>query len=46
VIGINDDVLLGVLVDTKLLPFVPLIGKFKDLLISKNMVPIYLDLIK
>lgn len=46
VIGINDEVLLNLLIDTKLLPFVPLIGKFKDLLISKNMVPIYLDLVK
>jgi len=46
VIGINDDILLNLLIDTKLLPFIPLIGKFKDLLISKNMVSIYLDLIK
>lgn len=46
VVGINDDILLNLLIDTKLLPFVPLIGKFKDLLISKNMVAKYLDLIK
>ncbi len=46
VIGTNDELLLNLLIDTKLLPFVPLIGKFKDLLISKNMISIYLDLIK
>lgn len=46
VIGINDDLLLEMLIDTKLLPFIPLIGKFKDLLISKNMITVYLDLIK
>jgi tRNA nucleotidyltransferase/poly(A) polymerase len=46
VIGINDEVLLNLLIDTKLLPFIPMVGKFKDLLISKNMITIYLDLAK
>ena len=44
--GINDDLLIQLLIDTKLLPFVPLVGKFKDLLIKKNMISSYLDLIK
>ena len=43
VIGFNDEILLNLLIDTNLLPFVPLIGKFKDLLISKNMITVYLD---
>lgn len=46
VIGINDDVLLGYLIDTGLLSCVPLIGKYKDLLIKNNMISIYLDSIK
>lgn len=43
VIGINDETLLGLLSDMNLLKNVPLIGKFKDLLISKNMITTYLD---
>jgi len=45
-IGLNDDILLQYLIDSNLLSSVPLIGKFKELLISKNMISVYLDSVK
>lgn len=45
-IGVNDDILLDYLVESRLLKNIPLIGKFKDLIISNNMVSNYLDLLK
>lgn len=45
-IGINDNLLLEYLIDSKLLKNIPLIGKFKDLIISNNMISNYLDLLK
>jgi tRNA nucleotidyltransferase/poly(A) polymerase len=45
-IGINDNILLEYLIDSKLLKNIPLIGKFKDLIISNNMISNYLDLLK
>ncbi len=42
-IGINDDLLINNLFEMKIIQNVPLVGKFKDLLIKKNKINEYLD---